>query len=360
MLDSYSTALVLHINDTNNSDNVDPLRHLSIVQAQCVTRGIATDSNALYLIELTDARGVLHNRWFSHPLNSAYNIRAPAYPSTDRGGTFYPATMNTGVSPTTTWTWSTMLQNIWEQMTLLGTWPGLPFTPDSAPEGYWFSGVPAWYALCDVLNHIGMGVVCDLTSDNPYTIVKLSAADSALTTLQTRFLPNLEDDLEWVDTGSGRTPSSVKVYFRRRNEVYGSEETVTRRNDHEAEQWSTEAVYSVTISAPSEFSTSAGVHHIWSDFTVRYDQTGTILAADATRASTIAQALVTNYFASIFQYMTQTYTGALPFKTGSLVDGVCWHMGSNAPYSAGDRSGWRTQIVRGPNPPWPEVYEDCK
>lgn len=352
-LNSYSDALQLNIGDTTAPNNVKTLMNLSIVQAQCMTRGLASDPAALYLIELTDDRGILANDWFQAPTTSSYNIRAPAYPQV-----FHPATMSGG----TTWTWATMLQDIWNQMNtldggnVLGAWPGLPagVTVSGTPEGFWFPGVPAWWALNDVLEHLGLTVACDLTQANPFTIVSAGATDAAFAALQAKYTTNLEDDLEWIDSGAGRVPQTVKVLFRRRNSVYGTEETVR----YDAQQWDMAPFYSVTLSAPAKFAGAVGSHFIWSDFTVRYDQDGSPLAADTATANAIAQERITQYFGRIYRqtagYMTQTYAGALPFTTGPQVDGVCWYQD----YNSDDWQGWRTRIIRGPYPPFPEIYGD--
>ena len=338
---SYSTSLQLNIGDTRNADNVQTLKNLSIVQAQCVTRGLASDTNALYLVEVTDARGILCNEWFQFPATAYYNIRAPAYPQT-----FYPLSLNSG----TTWTWSTMIRDLWLAMTQLGAWPGLPSAPAGTPEGFWFLGVPAWTALCDLLDHLGMTVACDLTAANPYTIVAMGAADAAATALQTRYLTNLEDDLEWIDTGAGRVPKTVKVLFRRRNGTYGTEELV--RYDPPFMTPS----YEVSVTAPATFSSAIGTHSIWSDFTVRYDIDGVIFAADAAMAASIAAERATQYFNKVYWqttgYMSKAYAGALPFKVGSQVDGVAWVQD----YANQSRQGWRTMIVRGARPPWPGLW----
>jgi len=343
-LDRYSTTLQLDIGDPNNSDNVGTLNNLSIVQAQCVTRGVAADANAIYLVELTDARGIYHNKWFQFPLNTAYNIRAPGYPDV-----FHQSSMNGG----TTWTWSTMLQNIWERMSLLGSWPGLPYAPAGTPEGFWFTGVPAWTALCNILDYLGMTIAADHTAtSNPYTIVTAGADDATFTALQAEYINRLQDDQEWIDVGAGRVPKTVKVYFRRRNTVYGTEEMVR----YDSLQWSTSAVYEVSITAPTLFINAVGTHYIWSDFTVRYDVNGLPLAADVVTAAAIAQERVTQYFDQIYSrttgYMSQTYAGALPFKVGSQVDGVCWHHAYDT-----ERRGWETCIVRGADPPFHAIWD---
>lgn len=336
-LNRYGTTFQLHINDPRQQDNVGVLYNLSIVHARCVSRGIAADPDALYLVELTDGRGVLHNKWSQFPLTASYNIRAPGYPQT-----FHPNSMNSG----TTWTWATMLQNIWETMSLhLGSWPGLPqgVVPAGTPEGFWFQGVPAWSALCDVLDHLGLVVACNLTSQSqPFTIVDDGATDTAFTALQTKYTTHLEDDEEWIDIGAARVPGTVKVLFRRRNSVYGTEETVR----YDSLQWNMTPLYSISVSAPATFTGATGTHHIWSDFTIRYDQDNSPVAEDVTTATTIAQERVTQYFDRIYSrtygHMSQTYAGALPFKTGSQVDVVEWNI-----FNDDSRRGWKTRICRG-------------
>jgi hypothetical protein len=348
-LNKYSNAFQLEIGDSTTPNNVAALTNLSFVQAQCVTRGLASDPNAIYLVELTDDRGVLHNKWFQAPITAYYNIRAPAYPQT-----FYSLSMNGGSA----WTWSTMLQDMWGKLntlgggSVLGAWPGLPSAPTGTPEGWWFVGVPGWYALCDILDMLGMTVACDLTQDNPYTIVTAGAADAVFSALQTKFgRTNHEDDQEWIDVGAGRVPSSVQVLFRRRNQYYGTEETV--RND--GLQWTTTPYYSVTVASPATFSGAVGTAFIWSDFTVEYDLNNNPLAADVTSANAIAAERALQYFGKIYRqtagYMTRTYAGALPFATGALVDGVKWHQD----YSSQDRQGWKTSIMRGDFLSWAEL-----
>ncbi len=346
-LNTYSTDCTLTVS------NLSPIRNLSIVQARCVTRGLANDPNALYLIELTDDRGILYNEWFQFPTVSAYNVRVPAYPQT-----FYPASMNGG----TTWTWATMLQDMWNQMNalasgnVLGVWPGLPSAPAGTPEGFFYSGVPCWYALNDVLEHLGMTVACNPTQTNPFTIVALGSTDASFALQQTKYAPFLEDDLEWLDTGAGRVPLQVEVLFRRRNSIYGTEETVRYDSPF---QWEMSPHYSVTINAPAIFTGAVGSHRIWSDYTVRYSDSGDPLDADVAMANTIAQERVTQYFNRIYRgtlgFMTQDYGGAIPFVTGSQVDGVCWSHHSSEFHDG--RRGWRTHIVRGPNPPWQGLWD---
>lgn len=344
-LNRFSNTFYLNIGDTTKADNVSTLKNLSIVNAQCVSRGLEESPDALYLVEITDPRGILHNKWFQFPLNAQYNIRTPAYPQT-----FHPGSMNSG----TTWTWATMIRNIWETMTqFLGTWPGLPITPAGTPEGFWFTGVPAWKALNDILSHLGLTVACDLTQDGPFTIVVDGEDDAAFTALRNKYVTNLEDDLEWIDYGAGRLPGIVKVLFRKRYSVYGTEETVR----YDSFQWSMAPAYTISVSAPAAYEGGIGTHYIWSDFTVRHDMNNDPLAEDIATATVIATERVTQYFKRVFSsgFMKGTYAGALPFTTGSAVDGVCWYQDRRS----FNWQGWTTEVVNSPGAtPWPEVWTD--
>jgi len=334
-LSKYSTTLQLDIGDTSNSLNVGALKNLAIVKAQCATRGLEADENALYVVEITDRRGCLCNKWFKFPTLTQYNIRTPAYPQT-----FYPLSMNSG----TTWTWSTMLQNLWEQMgTFLGDWPGLPTTPAGTPEGFWMTGVSAWDQLNDILDHLGMQVCADLTKPaaSQYTIKLKGGDDSAFEALTTKYANNLEDDREWIDYGAGRVPVAVTVYFKRRNAFYGSEETVR----YDSLQWTMNVAYSVSIN--TGYTEALGTHHIWSDFTVRHDQDGQPLSEDVSTAQSIAQDVVNRYLLRIGvgARMTKVYAGALPFLTGTEVNNVKWYQDANG----GPYNGWKTKVVRKPD-----------
>ncbi len=330
----YSTQLQLRISRAGQTDNVPAINNLCIVRARCVSRGIASDPAAIYLVEIADRRAIVSNQWFKFPTLSAYNIRATAYPN----GTFLQGSMNGG----TTWTWSTMLQNLWEQMTtFLGSWPGLPTTPVGTPEGFWMTGVSAWDTLCNILDHLGMTVVCNHYT-GAFRVILKGGDDAVSEAARIRYAPALEDDLEWIDVGSGRVPKYVKVYFRRRNEYYGSEETVR----YDSLQWSMTPAHTVTTT--TGYDSAAGTHFIWSDFTIRYDQDGQPVSADVATANVIAAERATRYLLTIdpSRAVTRVYAGALPFKIASDIDRVCWYQDVTIDDGWG---GWRTRVVREPD-----------
>lgn len=343
LIRGYGTSFQLRIQSRGQPALV--FGNLSIVTARCVTTGVSGDPNAIYLVELTDARGVLANQWFAAPTNSYYNVLSPAYP-----GLYYDASLDGGAGGAP-WNWNDMVGDVWAQLPLLGAYPGLPSAPLSAPTNWNLPGVPAWRALCAMLSHVGMAVSCDLTLAAPYGIVNLGAADAAFAALTLKHDPP-QDDLEPLDVGAGRVPGTVIVYFRRINQQYGTEETVRR----DVNQWATSSVYSVSVPAPAIFAGAPGTGHLFDDFAVRYDIDNQPLAADVITAGLIAAERVTQYFQDIYAgtlgAMNRLYAGALPFSAGSLVDGVCW----SQDYSAG-RAAWTTRVVRGNlSEIWPGVY----
>jgi len=340
----YGTNFQLNLDDFTNNQTQTPkgilLQGLSLVQARCVSRGIASDPDAVYLVELTDARGLQFNEWFQAPTTSQYNIRSPAYP-----GQYYQSSLRLG---TTAWTWDGMVQDLWGQMPQLGTYPTLPISPAGTPEGFSFPGVPAWEALCGVLDLLGLVVTVDLTKSPPYGIAVAGAADGVFTGNVQKFLGSLEDSLEWIDVGAGRVPGQVVVYFHRYNAMYATEETVRR----DTLQWSSTPLYQVIVPAPPPFAAAPGQHFIWDDFSVSFDVNNSPVPADAATATAIAVERAAQYYNRVYRgtsgYLTNVYAGALPFATGSLCDGVCW-------YQRDGRAAWRTEVVRGPDDPWPGV-----
>jgi hypothetical protein len=329
----YGNSFTLNLADVQSNTSLT-FTNLAIVQARCVTRGVAADPSAVYLVELTDQRGILANQWFDFPTNVYYNVLAPAYPTL-----YYSQSMNGG-SP---WTWSGMIGDLWGQMTtFLGAFPGLPVTPSGTPTNWNLPGVSAWNAMNAMLEHVGLSVSCDLTKAMPYGIVSYGANDATFDALTLKYAGNLQDDLEWIDVGSGRVPGTVVVLFRRINQYYGTEETVRR----DSLQWETSAIYPVGAAAPAFFAGAQGTHFIHDDFPVRYDIDGNPLSADVATANAVAAERVQQYFGVIYSqtagYMDRTYAGVLPFYAGSQVDGVCWRQD----YAQG-RGAWRTQIMRG-------------
>lgn len=327
------------------------LKNIYVVGARSPWRGRPADPLSPFLVELTDARGLLKSKIGSTPIYNQYNVLAPAYAGAALTYASYYRQSIPGA--TTVWTWDTMLQNLWANAGLLGTWPGLPgtYAPVGTPEGWVFNGTPVWDAICDVLEHLGMAVTCDLTlATNPFSVVHVGDADTNFAAQLTASAKVLMEDEDPVSLAAGAVPGHVTVYFHRRNQYAGTESTMTRKNigGPESEQWFNQTEYTLNVSTGYA---SPQSWELWDDFTVRFDESSTALAADTTTAATIAAARVADYVSFITRGgngdMRQVYAGLRAFKTGSLVDAVC--------YRHHDRRDWVTEIVRDPNGTWAEM-----
>lgn len=300
-INRYSTDLRLTL------DTME-LVGLSIVTAQCVTTGVTSDPAALYLVELTDARGIYWNKWFAKPTaRSGYNCRVPSVL-----GAYFPETLNAGVE----WTWSTLVGDMWP----FGSYPGLPTVPLGAPEDIWCAGVAVWPLLNDILARLGLTITVD-PKTGVYSIVVSDAEDD----ISVAVLP--VDDLEILDDGAARFPASVTVYFRWLNTDY------------------VQPAYTYTGAG----SGTIGTHSIWDSFTIRRNIDGTPFAADIVTADAIAQERILQYYAQITESISITYPGVVQFTPGSQIDCVLWRH---------SELGWRTIITSGQEPPVSQIWDD--
>lgn len=185
---------------------------LHIVDSLCITPGLRADPKSCYLVEVADRRRIAQQV----PINASYNHRQRA-PLTDD---YYSGSLNGGSA----WTWSEMVEDVWDTVGLLGSYPGLPFTPDGTPENFLFWGMYALDALGMVLARIACTLKLDTQADT-FSIVQLCDADletDTEATLTTRDKLRILDD-DRVTPDYGRFPESVSVFFP----VRGEEPTTT-------------------------------------------------------------------------------------------------------------------------------------
>jgi hypothetical protein len=244
------------------------------------------------------------------------------------------------------WTWEEMACDIWNTMSdLLGDFPGLPVTPDGLPEDWKFPGGGAWAALNQVLYKCGCMIAVDLRqpAGSQYTIVQIGATDAtfeqAMAALDKQNFKVFDE--EWLESDIGRLPGGCQVFFHRKQWDYGTEETAAQS----ADQFSTQAVYSVQVDGPNTGTTIAGLYHpLWDDLPALYDATGNLLNG-------AALTLRANNRTNDFYRMTggvggsrlrKHYGAIIGFTPGSECKGVCWRQWTEKD------GGWITDIVRHP------------
>lgn len=313
-------------------------------EPQCITPGKDADENSLYLVEFSDARHTLQPGHFSFPINEQYNVRAAGY-GTDR----YDETENAGSA----WTWSTMTEDVWNKMTaILGAFTSLPVTPDGSPEDWKFPGVSAWTALNQILHRIGCAVKWDHTlTSAQYSIVQLGATDSGATTAQSSAAAKLIYDRMYMTAKRGKLPGKLVVYFGRRQEDYGTEQTTPKDNT----QFTTSAVVSKEITLTTTGTDANTKHHVWDDLPAEFDVsdgfTPSSTAGNDAALQTRAQERADDFERMVITgggRLHKVYTGIISgLATGSTIKGVAYRQ-DLVGYGTGRVGGLVTEIINHP------------
>lgn len=204
-----------------------------------VTPGFRSDESATYFVELSDARYLALNPYFSNPINRQYNVYAPDSGQGING--YYSLSLNAGAK----WTWQEMLDDIWEYVNVpeLGASPQLGYDLNGEPEGFKFIGVSAWQAYNEVLRKIGFAFVLYPNGDS--SIVRIGEPDEIFADTTARYDEDRILDDEPIDPIRHRVPEKVVVYFPKEYLHYGSEVTT----NWDASQWSSNPVEEVEIEA---------------------------------------------------------------------------------------------------------------
>lgn len=313
-------------------------------EPQCLSPGKDADENSLYLVEFSDARHTLQPGFFAFPINEQYNVRAAGY-GTDR----YDETENAGSA----WTWSTMTEDVWNKMTaILGAFTSLPVTPDGSPEDWKFPGVSAWTALNQILHRIGCAVKWDHTlTSAQYSIVQLGATDSGATTAQSSAAAKLIYDRMYMPVNRGKLPGKLVVYFGRRQEDYGTEQTTPKDNT----QFTTSAVVSKEITLTTTGTDANTKHHVWDDLPAEFDVsdgfTPSSTAGNDAALQTRAQERADDFERMVITgggRLHKVYTGIISgLATGSTIKGVAYRQ-DLVGYGTGRVGGLVTEIINHP------------
>ena len=302
------------------------LKGLLVKRTTCITPGLENDYDAAHLVELVDRRALLVNR----PINSAYNVRR------DPGISYYPGTLNGGVA----WTWTAMVENIWTAIGTnpataaspqLGTYPGLPFTPDGTPENFSFYGTTGFKALEEVLRKLSCTLKFDPLTD-AFSIIALAGGTAPGSDAIWNYYPTEGDRV--------RLPGMYRVHFHRQSG--GSEYPLA----------GTTTYYTVDVAGTG--SDTATYLLLYDDLPAVYNSTGTLtntaaLAARAAEVVTKFQTKVTD-FDSVADKICP---GPQSLAPGTVL-GISW-------YDRG--TGYKTESFRKPilidtRPP-PEKFVDC-
>ncbi len=300
--------------------NVVTVKDLLVVRAVAITPGYRSDPQAAYWVELADKRYLCQGV----PIDQAFNVRSAP------GGDYFSATLNASVA----WTWTGMVSTIWTAVGKLGTYPGLPFTPDGTPEGWSFYGGRALEALGQVLDRIGCAL-CLNPLTGVYTIVRIGATDTAADlALAARENGRVGDD-DSLDPQRARIPASVRVRFPKQR---------ANADSTGASPW-----YNVDVAGTYTAAETGTYAVVQDDLPAIYDDTDTLTnsAALATRA---AERAADYYRRVALTRLRREFSGAQSaagLLPGSQVKSIAWRERGGL--------GLTTEVVRNPGLPVPEV-----
>lgn len=327
---TYSQIAAIDLNGRHTANWTDDAGRTATAHNLIVTREPikvhysrkTSDKDSCFLVEVSDARWLCKNPTFSIAINKQYNVKAPGYQ-----GQYYQSSTNSG----TAWTWAGMVENIWNLMSSqLGTYPGLPITPNGTPEGYVFPGCSAWDALTEVLNRIGCAVRWNPSvSTSQYSIVQVGATDTSQDTILANAERRLIHDAEFQPVVLGKIPYGVRVFFHRQELDYGTERTTPR----DTNQWQSNAVYSVDVVGPDSATAESGVYHpIWDDLPAIYNASGSLTNSSA--LNTRAQERSDDFYRMLRsvggQRLYQAYSGVVLANPGSTIKETRWRLDGQA------------------------------
>ena len=304
-----------------------------------LTAGKDADENCCYMVEFSDKRHLLSSPFLGVAINKQYNVTAPAWGRS--GATQYHAhSLNAGSA----WTWQTMVSNIWGLMSHLGSAPTLPVTPDGTPENWKFVGVDAWTSLCQVLWRIGCAVQWDPGNDS-YSIVQVgtasAATDAAIAAAERTRQIYTRD---YVDVALARVPGTIRVFFHREYEHYGTEQTTPRTDP---EQWLATPCTSIDVASGVTGADANVVHPLWDDLTAQYDVAGSLTNSSALNIRALERAAD---YTRMVRYGTRNqsfYTGLVQVIPSGTVRGVAWRMDLLG-IGLGEPGGLMTEVIRHP------------
>lgn len=285
---------------------------LYIVSAVKVSGGPAGDPNSVYMLKLAD------RRWHARMSDVAvqFNVRCPAPPATSGDDLYYEDSLNSGSA----WTWETACENLWNAIPGFGAWPGLPVAPTSNPEGFHFVGVPAIDALCKLLAVIDCELAYLPTIDTAVIVESGSVQPGLSSALQANAFYLV--DAEPFDVPAALVPETVRVYFHRRDEHYGTEKLTQQASGN----WVTESWYSVDVATNVSGTVSGTVVPVWDDLPAVYDFDGSLTNSSAlnTRAALRAEGLVGDRQRGSARRRT-LYSGVVSsIQPGSEIKAVHW------------------------------------
>jgi len=300
--------------------------------------GPASDGNRAYLVRLYDSRFLLR----MSAVNRQFNVRRPAPDTSSTSGTdiheFYFDSLS-GVEPHD---WNSAAEALWSNLpaSLVGAYPGLPFSPNAAPQNIRYQGKCAWDALHDLLQQLDCTTAYDPIADK-FSIIKQSGPQPGFLAAQGLYPLPIETAAPLTSIAT-RLSETIRVHFHRQAQHFGTEpDTVADGN------WTDEgALFWLNFFGGG--TVPGTVVELFDDMAAIVNFQGEII--NQSELSARGQARAASWSAAQVSNATRLYTtyqGIAPeFSPGSQVSSVWWR-------DVGD--GVLTEVQHYPEPiapPW--------
>lgn len=222
---------------------------LYLVTAERVLHGGPDDDRALYLCEFADSRWLAEKRGDSDRITA--NIRSYANNSDYLTGT-------------SGYTWSSLVEELWTDLSVLGSYPGLPgaLPVDGVPQNTFLAG-NGWRSLCAVLDQLDCAVAHHPLS-NTYTIVQLGGSQT---------IPENESTLLWDGQPIGCNADcaeTLRVRFFYHYKSYGQERDTELLNNW---AWIGDSSY---LDVATGIAGAGGRKTLWDDLPWILDENNTV------------------------------------------------------------------------------------
>lgn len=235
-------------NASNQTTTTVNFQGMYIKHSERLFIGADSFANALYLVELVDARYLAAN--VSNSGNVVSNLRTHAHSQEFlAGSTQYNS-------------WEQLLEALWLASTYLGAWPGLPgsLPIDGKPNNRWAVGKNAYRQLNEILNFLDCAIKPNL--NGTFSVVQLG---------DTQTISANSDTLRFNSDPIGNQigiAANLAIYRMKHLKSYGQERDTEYNNN-----WSLNGFYQ-TDTVATNVTDGHGTQALWDDLPAIIDENG--------------------------------------------------------------------------------------
>lgn len=279
------------------------------IGAERVMQGGPNQDSALFLACFRDAR---------------YHAAINSDSGTIRANIRSYAQNNSYLTGTSGETWSSLVEDLWTNVGVLGAFPGLPggLSVDSVPETTFFTGHNGYASLNAVLEQLDCAI-CPIPTTGLFSIVQLGATQTLPNNL-----PIPQQNFEPVKTNID-CAATLKIYFNKVLKNYGQEKDTELVDNWAYNGWGNASSNATGITG------AIGTKSLWDDMPILIGEDGTDLNTSdrSTRITNRTSRYVTRYTSPVYHRIyPDILTSVLP---GGMIKAImfrCWNDGEENDY----------------------------